>query len=757
MHAIVMLTVSGLAVVLGSSWPVACGATLSFVVLVLTARGRWTGAGAWGVANSVTTLRLVLVLGALAFHGSLWHWLSVVALVVAFALDAVDGVLARRSSKASEFGAAFDMETDAVLVLAIGFLLWQRNGVTSWVLIPGALRYGYVLCLDLVPTATASRRSTWARLAFLLSTSALLAGLTLRNGWGAGLTVVGVTISTLSFARSFAEAYPGLVRCWKHATLIRYVYPVLLFVLAWTWLDLVVSVRFPASEPTGWYFLPSLDVTVLLATFAVLGVWGWRLPWPARVPLVVAFVLVRALRIGDGVSGIYFGQDFNLYIDVPLIPELVRYAHSTVAPLKFYAGVAGALVVVAFLVFLTDRALAYAAGFLRERWRGAVLVALALPFVVASLFVHYDPRYNQRNIGAFAASALPRLSREATFLVNVYDHRATIARTIAGVQEQLRRTPSRLERLHHANVYVFFVESYGATVMNRPFYVERALPALRHIEDSLGHNGFSMASGRLDSATYGGMSWLAHASFLTGIRTGNQLQYDILGVSRPRSLPRIMHDAGYRTLLFAPNTNRISHGADFYDFDATYRSWDFDYAGPPFAWASMPDQYVVDFARRHVLDSTPAPVFATYVLVSSHAPWSHVPTMVENWSDVGNGDIYNRHPFKHAQTNWPDFANAAEPYVASVLYDLRVLERYLVDFVNDDSLVIILGDHQPVSELTESSSSWAVPVHVLSRDAALVEPFIGRGYARSMVPGDASAPMESFLVGFLNDFSGGSS
>lgn len=198
-------------------------------------------------------------------------------------------------------------------------------------------------------------------------------------------------------------------------------------------------------------------------------------------------------------------------------------------------------------------------------------------------------------------------------------------------------------------------------------------------------------------------------------------------------------------------------GADFYDFDATYRSWDFDYAGPPFAWASMPDQYVVDFARRHVLDRTPGPFFAAYVLVSSHAPWSHVPTMVDAWSDVGNGEIYNRHPFKHTQTNWPDFNNAAEPYVTSILYDMRVLERYLVDFVKDDALVIILGDHQPVSEITESSPSWAVPVHVLSRDPALVEPFVRRGYTRGMVPDDASSPMESFLVGFLSDFSGGAS
>jgi phosphatidylglycerophosphate synthase len=757
MHAVAMLTLLGLTAILGTSWPLAIGAGLSLLGVLLAARSWWGRSGRWSAANAVTTTRLALTLGVLALHGYLWHWLSATLLTLAFALDAVDGVLARQNGSASELGATFDMEVDAVFVVAVGFIIWQRSGGLLWALIPGVLRYVYVVCLDLFPAAAAPRRSQWARAAFVASTLALLAGLGVRGRGGEILVGLGVLVSMASFGRSFIEAYPGLVSSWRQARRLRIVIPGLLFVLAWTWLNLVVNVRFPASEPAGWYFLPALDVTVLLAALALLGLLGGRLPWPVRALVVLSLVLVRALRIGDGVTGLYFGQDFNLYINVPLIPELVRYTHSTVAPAKFYAGAAGGLLAVALFVFATDRAVKYAAAFLRTRWHVVLFAALALPFVVASHFLDQDPRYNQRYAGAFGASVGPRLSREATFLVNVYDHRAAVARTISEMQEELRRTPSRLERLHHANVYLFFVESYGATVMNRPFFAERAMPVLRDVQAQLGDKGFAMASGRLDSATYGGMSWLAHATMLTGVRTGNQLQYDILGVSRPRTLARIMHDAGYHTLLVAPNTNRVSRGADFYDFDATYRNWDFDYAGPPFAWASMPDQYVVDFVRRHVIEEAPGPFFSAYVLVSSHAPWSHVPTMVEDWAEVGNGDIYNRHPFKHTQTNWPDFSNAAEPYVASIAYDLRVLQRYLIDFVKDDSLVIILGDHQPVSELTENSPSWAVPVHVLSRDPALVEPFVTRGYARGMIPSEASAPMESFLIGFLRDFSGGAS
>ena len=214
------------------------------------------------------------------------------------------------------------------------------------------------------------------------------------------------------------------------------------------------------------------------------------------------------------------------------------------------------------------------------------------------------------------------MANEATFLMNVYSNQAHEAKAIALVQEVLHHTPTHLERLHHANVLLLFVESYGATVIDRPLFADSVLPALRRVESELANHGFAVASGRLNSATYGGMSWLAHATLMTGVRTSNQMEYDLLGVHKPRSMARVFREAGYRTVLVEPNTNRKSTGADFYDFDATYSNWDFDYAGPPFAWASMPDQYILDFIRRKVVDVSQEPLFAACVLVSSHAPWT---------------------------------------------------------------------------------------------------------------------------------------
>jgi hypothetical protein len=98
--------------------------------------------------------------------------------------------------------------------------------------------------------------------------------------------------------------------------------------------------------------------------------------------------------------------------------------------------------------------------------------------------------------------------------------------------------------------------------------------------------------------------------------------------------------------------------------------------------------------------------------------------MVNDWSSLGDGSIYQRLDVVRYPIVWPDLSNASEAYMRSVVYDLEVLKRYLAEFVRDDSLVIILGDHQPVAEVNGDSASHGVPIHVMSRDRTFVEPFV---------------------------------
>jgi len=102
----------------------------------------------FGPANQVTTARAALValaagtLGEPA--GSPSAALATGAATLAAILDGVDGWLARRTKMASAFGARFDMEVDALLILVLAALAWQYGKAGPWVLLSGLFRYAFV-------------------------------------------------------------------------------------------------------------------------------------------------------------------------------------------------------------------------------------------------------------------------------------------------------------------------------------------------------------------------------------------------------------------------------------------------------------------------------------------------------------------------------------------------------------------------------------------------------------------------------------
>jgi len=66
-----------------------------------------------------------------------------------------------------------------------------------------------------------------------------------------------------------------------------------------------------------------------------------------------------------------------------------------------------------------------------------------------------------------------------------------------------------------------------------------------------------------------------------------------------------------------------------------------------------------------------------------------------------------------------------------------------------------VGDHQPYSGITGRGKPRSVPIHVWSREPALLEPFLRRGYTPGLVPRQSPphAGLESFWPAFLEDFS----
>jgi phosphatidylglycerophosphate synthase len=112
------------------------------------------GADRLGPADRVTLTRATLVGGVAALtvdsFGRPAPVTTLVSLtVVALILDAVDGLVARRTRTASTLGAHFDMEVDAFLILVLSVYVARSTG--AWVLAIGAARYALFAAGWLLP------------------------------------------------------------------------------------------------------------------------------------------------------------------------------------------------------------------------------------------------------------------------------------------------------------------------------------------------------------------------------------------------------------------------------------------------------------------------------------------------------------------------------------------------------------------------------------------------------------------------------
>ncbi|HEY4107341.1 MAG TPA: sulfatase-like hydrolase/transferase [Polyangiaceae bacterium] len=538
----------------------------------------------------------------------------------------------------------------------------------------------------------------------------------------------------------------------------------LTFAASFAFLNAVMNSRYPARQPALWYLLPSLDVVVVFVVFALFGGFGQRVPRALRGALVALFVLSRVLRIADGIEmGAYY-RNFNVVVDTPLVPEFVRLFYSTVPHWRFFLACAVMIALLWLLGFLVSRAFDVAERALRSPGYARAFSLLALVFAAASPFEWQAPHEkgspfkvedDRRLAGAFGSSIFSRFSTELDFAANIYGYKAEKIAGIRQQQQKLATSELDLGKLAGKNVYLFLIESYGECVVERPLLADQVLPAYQRFEQELGEKGFQIASRVLDSSTYGGRSWLAHATISTGVRTTDQFQLELLRVTQPKTLAQAFNEAGYRTVLVQSATRRPSPLKDFHHFTNHYYTSDFGYVGPEFGWSAMPDQFVLDFVRRHELIAPKAPLFFEYALTSSHAPWSDLPPMIEDWSALGDGSIYAHEPGTHFANGWLELGGAADAYARSVVYDLDVLRRYIASYITDDSLVIILGDHQPHSEVTDQNPATGVPVHVLSKDAALIDPFRARGYTPGMrAQTSGTHPgLETFMTDLLFDFS----
>lgn len=103
-----------------------------------------------GPANRITLGRAALALAIMPLAlrpgplGAPVYWWIIGVSTAAMVLDGFDGWAARRTGTATPFGARFDVEVDAALLMALSVLVWRSGAAGPWVLLIGGIRYLFV-------------------------------------------------------------------------------------------------------------------------------------------------------------------------------------------------------------------------------------------------------------------------------------------------------------------------------------------------------------------------------------------------------------------------------------------------------------------------------------------------------------------------------------------------------------------------------------------------------------------------------------
>jgi phosphatidylglycerophosphate synthase len=717
-----------------------------------------------GPADWVTLARATLAVGVAALVADSFAEPAQVTMLVtlsavALALDAVDGWVARRSKTASKVGARFDGEVDAFLILVLS--VYVAASIGAWVLAIGAARYAFFAAGWLLPWLREPLPPRyWRRV--VAATQGIVLTIAAAGVLPPALTQAALVGALALLGESFGRDVWWL---WSHRNTtqshasprrgrMRTSIAVALTIVAVVvvWVGLVAPDHPGRLRPSAFVRLPLEGIVVIALALTL----------PAGARRVLAWVVGPAL----GLLVIVKVLDMGLFaiFDRPFDPVADwRYAGIGIETLRDSVGrteanllVAGAAVLgVAVLVLTTlsvVRLTRVAAGHRRASLQ--VVTALGLVWVLCWVF------------GAKLVSDVPVASTSAARLAfeEVRAVRAGIKdRAIFDDEirrDRFRNTPGDqlLTGLRGKDVIVAFVESYGRVAVQGSSVSPRIAIALDNGMERLQAAGFNARSAFLTSPTFGGASWLAHSTLHAGVWVNRQWRYDQLVASDRVTLSQAFKRAGWRAVDYVPANDRNWPQGAFYRFDKVYDQSNLGYVGPRFAFAPMPDQYVLlALQRLELAKRDRRPVFAEVDMVSSHAPWNRIPELID-WRDVGNGSVFHSIPAgqETATSLWSDPDRVRAAYGRSIEYSLNTLVSFVQRYGDDDLVLVVLGDHQPAPIVTGLGPglSHDVPISVIAHDPAVLDQIAGWGWEDGLRPSPQAPvwPMDAFRDRFLNAF-----
>lgn len=318
--------------------------------------------------------------------------------------------------------------------------------------------------------------------------------------------------------------------------------------------------------------------------------------------------------------------------------------------------------------------------------------------------------------------------------------------------------PDRLlTGLRGKDVLFTFIESYGRVAIDDPAMAGPVGAVLAEGTGRLESAGFSSRSGWLTSPVTGAGSWLAHSTFLSGLWIKNQQRYRSLTTSDRMTLTGYFRKTGdWRTVGIVPGVRRAWPEGEFFGLDHIYDSERLGYHGPYFSWTPVPDQFSLEaFERLEHGRKDRRPIMAEIILASSHNPWSPIARMID-WDDLGDGSVF--HEIKKEGTDpkkvWKDPEKVRTEYRRAIEYSLRSLIEWVERYGDEDTVLVFLGDHQPVPTVTAGSTGKDVPVTIVARDEKVLDRVEGWGWTDGLKPAP-DAPrwgMDAFRDRFMTAF-----
>lgn len=450
--------------------------------------------------------------------------------------------------------------------------------------------------------------------------------------------------------------------------------------------------------------------------------------------MAVLYLLLVLGRYLDVTAPSLFGRAVSLYWDIPQIP---RFIWVTAAENPWWLS---ALVGVAITLFLWGL-------FRLIRGAMAMVVAHALPFAVAHrsvwLLTAAAVLLAAANYAGVRATwpyvskpVVPTYWNQLALLWQANSseelNRALPAQTV--IEEALQDAKS-LSALQNKDVYLIFLESFGAVLYDNPEARARTERGRAALLQSIQKTQRHVVSAFFSSPTIGGASDLAHMSLLAGVDLSDPRRHDLLLTTARPTLISLFRKAGYQTFGLYHAVSWAWPEKAYYNYDVYLDGRALNYRGPSIGFWHIPDQFAIArFEQMHPRRGNQPPRFLFFPTISSHFPFSPVPPYQPDWRRILSDQPFNAQEMNRVRAEKVNWLNMAGDYLRSIDYTFDWLTGYIAQPEPRDTVIILIGDHQPSANVMGDGQPWHVPVFVIAKDRALLARFESQGFQPGLSP-----------------------